>query len=289
MFEYTGSLDALWSIGIYEGESPLRLRPPEGVNNPILSCRDVADVRASFVADPFMIRVGDDWLMFFEVMNREARRGEIGLAASGDGVRWTYRQIVLREPYHLSYPHVFGWRDEYYMIPEAVQSNSVRLYRATRFPTEWAFVTTLLEGVYADPSVFRFDGRWWMFACSTPYGHDTLRLYFADDLAGAWTEHPSSPIVSGNARTARPGGRVLVMGDRVVRFSQDCYALYGNSVRAFEISELTTAGYREREAGAGPILAASGAGWNGAGMHHVDAHLKRDGQWIACVDGLGLA
>jgi hypothetical protein len=149
-------------------------------------------------------------------------------------------------------------------------------------------VATLLEGDYADPSIFYFDGRWWMFACSTPYEHDTLRLYFAGDLIGPWIEHPASPVITNNNRIARPGGKVIVMNDRVIRFTQDCNSLYGNQVRAFEISELTTASYREGEASEGPILAGSGAGWNGSGMHHVDAHLMPDGQWMACVDGFGL-
>jgi hypothetical protein len=226
--------------------------------------------------------------MFFEVMNRESGKGEIGLATSGDGIRWAYSQIVLKEAYHLSYPHITEWRDEFYMVPEALLSNGIQLYKATSFPTEWTFLATLLEGEYADPSIFYFDGRWWMFACSTPYQHDTLRLYFADDLTGPWIEHPLSPVVTSDSRIARPGGRVLVMKDRIIRFAQDCYSLYGSLVRAFVISELTTASYREGEASESPVLAASGEGWNRSGMHHIDAHLMPDGQWIACVDGFGL-
>ena len=34
-----------------------------------------------------------------------------------------------------------------------------------------------------------------------------------------------------------------------------------------------------------PILAAGDTRWNHHGMHHIDAHLRRDGSWIACVDG----
>lgn len=47
------------------------------------------------------------WYMFFEVMNQDSDRGEIGLALSDDGIHWEYSQIVLVEPFHLSYPHVF--------------------------------------------------------------------------------------------------------------------------------------------------------------------------------------
>ncbi len=46
-----------------------------------------------------------NWFTFFEVLSREYGRGEIGLAASVDGFEWQYRQIVLREPFHLSYPN----------------------------------------------------------------------------------------------------------------------------------------------------------------------------------------
>jgi hypothetical protein len=33
------------------------------------------------------------------------------------------------------------------------------------------------------------------------------------------------------------------------------------------------------------VLAASGHGWNGAGMHHIDAHQEHDSFWLAYVDG----
>jgi hypothetical protein len=56
-------------------------------------------------------------------------------------------------------------------------------------------------------------------------------------------------------------------------------------VRAFEISELTTENYHERQIGDLPLLTGSGAGWNKDGMHHIDPHKIDDNRWIACVDG----
>jgi len=60
---------------------------------------------------------------------------------------------------------------------------------------------------------------------------------------------------------------------------------YGAQVRAFEITELTTTRYQEREKDDNPVLTGSGTGWNSCGMHHCDPHLLNDGKWIACVDG----
>src|SRR5712692_8484557 len=127
----------MWSIGIYTGTSPLDLGPANGVVNPILTSASVHDVPASFVADPFMVRRVGAWYMFFEVLNQATDRGEIGLATSSDGLSWTYRQIVLAEPLHLSYPYVFEWQGEYYMVPETLAAQSVRLYRHETSPTRW--------------------------------------------------------------------------------------------------------------------------------------------------------
>jgi len=277
-----------WSIGIYAGDSPLRLRPAEGVVNPVLTAKQVTDVPAEFVADPFMIQIGQRWYMFFEVWNRRTQKGEIGLAISDDTKSWAYRKIVLSEPFHLSYPYVFEWQGEYYMVPESRRASSVRLYKATHFPTEWTFVEALIDGRdYGDCSLFYASDRWWLFAGTgvPPYRADTLHLFHTENLLGRWRQHPKSPVARGNVHIARPAGRVLVHDGRIVRFAQDCDGGYGLRVRALEISELTTRRYRERELPESPILEPAGTGWNASGMHHVDPHHLDVGRWLACVDG----
>jgi hypothetical protein len=276
----------MWSIGIYVGDSPFRMSAPRSHGNPALTRASVTDVPAEFVADPFMVQNNGTWFMFFEVLNQRSHKGEIGFATSDNGMDWRYQQIVLSEPFHLSYPYVFEWRGDYYMVPETLQAAAVHLYKADDFPTRWRRVDQLIEGRCADPSIFHFDNRWWLFGCSTPYQHDTLRLYFSDELMGPWKEHPASPIVNGNKCHARPAGRILALDDKIIRFAQDCVPEYGTQVRAFEISELTTSRYVESENHQSPVLKASGNGWNAWGMHHIDAHLMANGQWIACVDGI---
>jgi hypothetical protein len=274
-----------WSIGIYAGESPFNLTPAAKVRNPVLTARDVTDnEQTSFVADPFMVKEDSTWHMFFEVMDAKSYKGKIALASSADALTWTYQGIVLCEPYHLSYPYVFKWKNDYFMIPESSAANAVRLYRADRFPKQWSFVSVLLTGKYVDGSVFRYGDRWWLFAAN-PSETTTLRLFYSDELAGPWVEHLKSPVIKGNAHIARPGGRVLVFDDRVVRYAQDGAPNYGAQLRAFEIVELTTETYEEREVTRTPVLQGSGNGWNSEGMHHIDPHQINEGVWLACVDG----
>ena len=274
-----------WSIAIYAGDSPLRLAPAPGVRIPTIAPEDVTDVPARFVADPFMVQVDGLWHMFFEVLNNQSNRGEIGHATSRDGIAWQYQRIVLKEPFHLSYPYVFQWNGDFYMTPETLGANAATLYRATRFPDEWALVKDMLPGQHADPSIFIFAEKWWLFTCPKPYQHDTLALYSAGSPLSDWTEHPASPIISGNKTMARPGGRVLQADGKLLRFAQDCYPTYGRQVRAFEITELTATTYKEREATVAPVLTQGKSGWNVSGMHHVDAH-RVGSSWLACVDGL---
>ncbi|MCG8563555.1 MAG: hypothetical protein MI747_00565, partial [Desulfobacterales bacterium] len=70
------------------------------------------------------------------------------------------------------------------------------------------------------------------------------------------------------------------------RFAQDGSISYGRRLLAFKITELTPQTYAET-----PMelsgLGASGRGWNAQGMHTIDPHRLPNGQWLACVDGLG--
>lgn len=272
-----------WSIDVVRGPSPFGLDPVSP--QPALTGRDVRDRDARFVADPFLLRHDAGWELYFEVLLAASGKGVIGRATSIDGLTWTYDHIVLEEPFHLAYPQVFPWNGQVWLVPETLGAEAVRLYRLRCDRSTFDWVADLLPGRWADPSLLHHAGRWWMWACSTPFQNRTLQLFSADDLLGPWHEHPASPIVTDDKTRARPGGRVIVVDGRPVRFAQDCLPRYGSRLRAFEILRLDAEGYEERERPESPVLEGSGRGWNANGMHHLDPHRLEDGTWIAAVDG----
>lgn len=274
----------VWSIGIRRGASPLALRI--NPKNPVLTASDISDVDALFVADPFMLRRDGSWHMYFEVMlSEEPPRGVVGRASSTDGDSWVYGGIVLSESFHLSYPQIFEWKGHVYLVPETLGAGTVRLYHAVQFPDRFELSSELLKGDWADPTLFRSGGRWWMFACADPYENQTLCLFTADELGGPWVPHPRNPVVARDRSRARPGGRVCRVDGRLIRFAQDCVPRYGNRLRAFEIVELNEHRYREIQCPESPVLTPQSSGWNSVGAHHMDAHELSDGSWIACIDG----
>ncbi|MEU3830077.1 hypothetical protein AB0F36_32880 [Streptomyces sp. NPDC029080] len=272
-----------WSIGIFEGDSPLNLLPAKGVRNPVLTRDDIHDLDAAFVADPFALRVGNRSHMFFEIYDRATDKGCIGHAASTDHRSWTYNGVVLTENFHLSYPFVFTHAGQFYMVPETRRTRQVRLYVADAFPTGWRQIATLLHEPLADPTPFLHDDRWWMYGCG-PQNHDRLHLFHAGTLLGSWAEHPISPVISCDAGKARPAGRPTLWDDQLVRYAQDCRGGYGMGVRAFTITDLTPQRHRETQTPVDPFRRAPRQAWNMAGMHHIDP-IEHDGRWLACVDG----
>jgi hypothetical protein len=154
-------LEDCWSIGMYSGRSPLEIRATEN-HNPVLTRKSVTDVRAAFVADPFMVRTSEGWYMFFEVMPASGYIGNIGLARSDDGKDWKYERIVLDEPFHLSYPYVFSWQNSYYMIPDVYGANAIRLYQATRVSVAMVTGERIDRRQLCRCLSCASDGRWWL-------------------------------------------------------------------------------------------------------------------------------
>jgi len=272
-----------WSIGIVEGDSPFTLKERRNTN-PILCAKDISEIKTDFVADPFIFFENGKYYLFFEMLNIESQQGDIALAESEDGVNWEYKQVIINEDFHLSYPQIFKMDSSYYIIPESNIDLSIRLYKARHFPSTWEYVGNIMAGhEFNDPTIFYYENKWWIFA-SNP-NSDVLNLYYSDSLRGAWTFHPQNPICKNSRHFARPAGNVFNFENNLYRLALDDAPYYGIQVFAFKITELTDSTYKEVMI-TKPIIKKSGKGWNAFGMHHI-SFLTIDQKWIGFVDGRG--
>jgi hypothetical protein len=268
-----------WSIGLYQGATPFELEP--AADNPVLTASDLG-IDATFVADPFLLRRDGRLFLLFEAWRKGTGQGDIAWAERTVAGGWRFGGVALDEPFHLSYPFVFEHDGDVFMIPESRVRSEVRLYVGRPFPGRFELRRVLLSGDrYADTSLVEWGGRFYLF---TSPGKGRLELFVSDALEGPYRRHPRSPIVSGDDCVARPGGRPIVWQGRLFRAAQCDTPVYGVSVRAFEVTELSPSGYAERPVGRDPLFAGSGAGWNAGGMHHVDALIGPRGV-LAAVDG----
>jgi hypothetical protein len=202
-----------------------------------------------FWADPFLVeRAGQTW-MIFEDYDYALKRGAIACAPlNSDGSLGPVR-TVLRRPYHLSYPCVFEYDGEIFMVPEASSTERVELYRAQAFPERWVAERTLLALRTVDSTPFPAHGRWWMFTTPVVVAHSSTVtvLYSADRLDGEWRLHRAP--VSADVRFARCAGHVLLTGGSRYRVSQDCSVRYGYAVGFNRILALDAENYAEQPVG----------------------------------------
>lgn len=282
-----------WTISVYTGSSPFALTPPASVPHPVLTAAhvtDMPDLKIDTVAHPNLVSANGRIYMFFTAKDLSVNKGGIGLAESVDGLHWTFRKTVLREPFVLSSPFVFRWQGAYYMVPESYTEHTIRLYRATSFPDQWEYVRDLLAGepaeAFISPTIVQHEQRWYLF--TSPSGNDTLRLFVAANPTGPWAEHPASPVVGKDPTTPGLRGRPFVQDGALYRVAQDCFPTYGLQVFASKITSLSPTIYADTKVEA-PLIKASGQGWNRKAMHHVEAHQTGTNQWLAAVDALGNA
>jgi len=273
----------IWSIGIFDvinNNNSLHLIPNK--NNPVLKAEDIKDMKARYVADPFILFEQDTYFMFFEIYG--TKMGCIGLATSKNGYEWEYKKIVINERFHLSYPQIIKYRDEVYMVPESSADNSVRLYKANSFPSEWQLNKILLQGHdFTDPTIFYYNSKWWMLV--TTNKDSELRLYYSNSLIENWREHPQSPIGKDNMQNLRSAGSVIFLNNRLVRLTQDCSDSYGKSIKTFEITNIDEKIYEEIERNHLISLNTMQEKWNRDGIHHLSLCKQNNEKCIACIDG----
>ncbi|MEC0266401.1 family 43 glycosylhydrolase [Paenibacillus anseongense] len=276
---------AVWSIKIIKSDTifPKRAKALD-LTYPTLQCTDVTDVEAEFVADPFVVSDGSNYYVFFEVLNKHSERGEIAVAVSTDGEKWQYDRVVLKESFHLSYPNVFTYENDYYMLPESSEAGGVFLYKSMQFPYNWERKKQLLSGPFVDPTLFYHNQKWWMFVGSKD-GRN-LYLFYADRMDGEWVEHPCNPIIKNDLHISRPAGKVVAHDGEMYRFTQDGVPSYGKMVRAARITKLSETEYEEEVIEPG-LLTGSGQeqSWRKDGMHHIDHLQTKDNKWMIAVDG----
>ncbi|HYM08567.1 MAG TPA: hypothetical protein VEU11_18590 [Terriglobales bacterium] len=209
--------------------------------------------RDHFYADPFLFSRGDRNFVFFEDYSFRTQRGTISCMEIDQHGFHSKPVSVLEQDHHFSYPFVFEWDGDVFMIPETCGNRTVEAYRAVQFPHQWEKHKVLLSNVAAvDPTLLQHAGKFWLFVnmAATPGApiNDELFAFHSDSPFGPWQPHRQNPIVSDVCR-ARPAGRIFEQDGQLIRPSQDCSLRYGHKIKLNRIDVLTETEYKESEIG----------------------------------------
>jgi len=231
-----------WNIGI--GNVPIHtFLTPEA--KPEI-CWLPKPARGRSLADPFGIREGSRTTILVEDYHYRTQKGCISVVKSMANNSFSAPKPVIDLPVHLSYPYLLEFQDDVFCVLAREHGPEVSLYRAKVFPNNWVKIGTLIKGFAAmDPTVFPYEGRWWLLCTDGDAGPDNkLYAWYASDLLGPWLPHAATPLKT-DVRSSRPAGTPFVHQGELYRPAQDCSETYGGAVVLNRIIRLTPTEFEE--------------------------------------------
>jgi hypothetical protein len=234
----------------YKEQWILLLKMQNGIAKDFNTFKKILPPKDVFWADPFLVEEKDKHYLFFEELPFSTWKGHLSVSEIDEQGNLSKPIKILDLPYHLSYPFIFKFDNQFYMIPESYEAGNIQLFEAISFPYDWQHKMDLMNGVMAfDTTLYFNNGKWWMFTTLAEEGsshNDELFLFYADSpFTNEWTSHPKNPIVS-DVRSARPAGKIYEENGKIIRPSQDCSRKYGYGFHLNEIEILTETDYREK-------------------------------------------
>ena len=201
-----------------------------------------------FVADPFLIPVGDTDRILVEELNWATEKGRISEIRRTNGTDGELAAVtpVIDEGIHMSYPYVFHHDGVTYAIPETGVARNIVLYRLDADSGVWTRVSTLISEVDAvDATMFERDGTWWLMHSGTQgYAQWSLYLWHAPALSGPWTPHAANPVKT-DVSSSRPAGNPFWHEGKLYRPAQDGRLSYGGALAINRVDVLTAESFAE--------------------------------------------
>lgn len=206
-----------------------------------------------WLADPFLFEKGGKDYVFYEAFDLIERKGKIGYSIIGGETSQLSIHIVLDEPYHLSFPNIFEYEGEIYMMPETCGDYTIKLFKAISFPDRWEEYEVILSDIYAcDTIVIQNNNQKYLLA-SEMYREQTPN----GNYISCWVKNVCYKL-NNNLKVEKEGilvaegdcgirnaGKAFMHEGKLYRVGQNCpNKLYGKGLVLFEIESLDP--YKEK-------------------------------------------
>lgn len=195
-----------------------------------------------WLADPFLYEFEGRHFLFVEQYFNEKGRASIGVFELIDG-KPCNNHIIIDNNYHMSYPCVFYYKGNHYIIPESSANNTIDLYIAREFPNKWEHKATLLnDEKYVDSTVFRGEDGLYLLSYKKEEFHWKLVVFLLDIEEERLTKL-SEKVFSKNI--GRPAGRLYFSNEQLLRPAQDCSIKYGERIIINKVEKIDCEQYSE--------------------------------------------
>lgn len=207
-------------------------------------------------ADPIPYVMNGKRYIFMEVYDRFLNKGFIGVSEVDDKGTTIGRPVkIIEEPFHMSFPYIFEYKGNVYMVPETHQAKQIRIYKMGKNVYDWElFYAYDTEEELSDTIVLVKNEVVWLLNTdkdkSNPY-RTRMHLFKINNLLDK-SELIEIPLTRSQGSNEdyfynnRNGGRILKEGNKIYRVIQESeYLWYGKDTIIREIAECGDNGYAE--------------------------------------------
>ena len=223
----------------------------KGNNFELVNYKKIIPPKDRFWADPHIIHSNGKYYIYIEEVLYKNRKGHISLLEMNEDGSYNPPKKIIEHDYHMSYPHIVEYKNDYYMIPETAENETISIYKCVKFPDKWEFHMHIMENIKAYDATLLFkDNLWWLFAnvveSNGISSWDELFIFSSPELLSKnWCAHSQNPVIS-DCRSSRPAGKIFKESGRIYRPSQNSSIRYGYGLKINEIIELNQENYEER-------------------------------------------
>lgn len=185
----------------------------------------IKNPKGYWLADSLLFSTEEKCFLFVEAYDETSKLGKIGILEFNNNGFNNFK-IIIEEKFHLSYPYVFEYKNEYYMIPESSEDNSIYLYKANCFPYKWERIKKIASGKFVDTTVIQENGSTFLV-----YFYD-MANHFA--ITGTLDMEKKEINIAENhsdkSYTKRAGGNVFIKKSDMYHAIQNNRYFYGQSL-----------------------------------------------------------
>ncbi len=202
-------------------------------------------------ADPFVVKHSRFHYIFFEDYSLKNKKGSISCIKIDQKNKTKYYKKIIKENFHLSFPFIFKFNKNYFLIPESSENKSIRLYKCSKFPNKWKFFKKIIVDINCvDPIVFKWKNRWLLIAskAKNEFLYNKLFVYTSKNpLSSNWEPLEINPAITSNI-LGRNAGLIRESNKKIYRISQAYLpGNYGAFVSINKILTISKNKYHEKE------------------------------------------
>ncbi|MCM1101475.1 MAG: hypothetical protein NC079_08235 [Clostridium sp.] len=189
-----------------------------------------------FYADPMLFTYRGEKYLFTEAFDMKLQIGRIAISSYANGA-FTEPKVIIKCPYHMSYPCVFEYKDKVYMIPETSQNGTLEIWKAKGNLYTWKRHGRLLNKVkYADSTILLVGREVYLFSYEDNGGKYITHIFELNPDTLQVTEIEN---IVHDRNDKRPAGNfVLQPTGQIFRPVQNNIRSYGESMLVNRVTSI---------------------------------------------------